>query len=172
MNMELFFLARMDFFVGSTCEYLLMRQIIQRSQFQLAAISNVILTRNRILMASIRNLGDCPCPRCKIPLSTVHKIGTPQDKDDRRSKARIDDTTYRDNIDNARRLINDYGHLVNSADVERLLKPESLVPTSVRSLVLIFPNVTSPVCRMLFRRGSPTVVSTCIQCLWLTFYMR
>lgn len=82
-------------------------------------------------MVSIRNLGDFPCPRCKVPLSEVHNIGTPLDRSERKSKARVDDSARRDKVKDARSLINDYGHLVNSAEVERLLKPESLVPTSV-----------------------------------------
>lgn len=82
-------------------------------------------------MASIRNIGDCPCPRCTILLSEVHNIGMPLDRSDRKTKARCDNTARQNKVNEARSLINDYGHIVNSADVERLLKPESLVPTSV-----------------------------------------
>lgn len=85
----------------------------------------------RILMASIRNLGDCPCPRCKIKLAKVHNIGMPMDRIQRRTQARFDDDARRKKVSTAQALIYKEGHNVNSADIERQLKPESLVPTAV-----------------------------------------
>lgn len=90
----------------------------------------------RILIASIRNLGNCPCPRCEIELSKVHNVGMPLDRKQRRTKARHDNTSRRDDIRDARALIYDHGHLVNSAEVERMLKPKSLVPTAVSAKVM------------------------------------
>lgn len=86
----------------------------------------------RILMASIRNLGNCPCPRCEIQLSRVHNVGMPLDRIQRRTKARFDDDPRRYAVSRARALIYEKGHLVNSAQVERLLKPRCFVPTNVR----------------------------------------
>lgn len=92
----------------------------------------------RVVLASIRNLGDCPCPRCLTPIQLAHKFGTPEDKEKRRQDARVDDKKRQKNISNARKLI--YGKLgvkknsnygVNSTAVEKLLKKESLVPTEV-----------------------------------------
>ena len=34
---------------------------------------------SRILMVCIRNRGKCPCPRCKVPLSKTHLVGSKQD---------------------------------------------------------------------------------------------
>lgn len=86
-------------------------------------------------MASIRNLGDCPCPRCEINLSRVHNVGMPLDRTQRRTKARYDDASRRAKVDSARELIYEHGHLVNSAQVERILKSRSLVPTKVRDMI-------------------------------------
>lgn len=91
------------------------------------------------MLATIRNLGDCPCPRCLTPLTLAHKFGTLDDKKQRTDQARVDDLSRREKIKKARKLI--YGKVgsrnntnfgVNSAAVERLLKEESLVPTCVR----------------------------------------
>lgn len=107
--------------------------------FRVSIISQRRYT-SRAALATIRNLGDYPCPRCLIPLSLAHNFGTSEDRQDRINKARIDDTHRRTKISKARKLI--YGKLgakkntnmgVTSAAVERLLKDQSLVPTSVCS---------------------------------------
>ena len=101
-------------------------------------------TSHRILMASIRNLGTCPCPRCHIPLNQVHNMGKPSDMLRRNSLARVDDNTRRGDINSARRLIYQQNYQVNSAAVERILRPNSLVPTVVRcnvSLILCWLHV-------------------------------
>jgi len=83
-------------------------------------------------MASIRNLGNCPCPRCALPLSDVHLVGTTKDRQNRKKLLRTDDHRYRLTVSNARKAILERNYAVNSAVVERLLKPRSLVPTTVR----------------------------------------
>lgn len=87
-------------------------------------------------MTGIRNLGGCPCPRCKIPLSDVHLVGTKRDRKKRLALARHDDDPRQYAVRTARASIyhsNPKDCLaVDSAHVERLLKPQSLVPTSVR----------------------------------------
>ncbi|KAH7918336.1 hypothetical protein BV22DRAFT_1134671 [Leucogyrophana mollusca] len=84
----------------------------------------------KILFACIRNRGGCPCPRCLIPLSRVHNLGMTRDMEQRRTLARVDDIHRRNAILNARKLIYEKGWAVDSAPVERILKPESLVPTT------------------------------------------
>jgi len=88
---------------------------------------------NRILIASIRNLGNCPCPRCLIPLSRVHNLGMPRDMMQRVTMARVDDSQRRSKICAARRIIYELNLQVNSAAVENLLQAVSLVPTVVRN---------------------------------------
>lgn len=91
------------------------------------------------MLATIRNLGDCPCPRCLVPLSQANKFGTPEDRQSRVSEAQVDDNVRQTKVSKARKLI--YGkpgakknanYGVGSAAVERLLKKQSLVPTDVR----------------------------------------
>lgn len=86
----------------------------------------------RILMACIRNLGGCPCPRCEIQLSKVHQVGTKRDRHDRTKLLRVDDDSRRFKVSQARKHIYDNNNAISSAGVERLLKPLSLVPTTVR----------------------------------------
>jgi hypothetical protein len=53
---------------------------------------------HRILIAFTRNLGKCPCPRCKIPLDEVHKLGADEDMRNRQLLARCDNCNRIDKI--------------------------------------------------------------------------
>ncbi|KAI0058498.1 hypothetical protein BV25DRAFT_1810603 [Artomyces pyxidatus] len=83
----------------------------------------------KVILASIRNLGRCPCPSCLIPKDRIDKLGEPQDMQQRRTLARVDDAKRRSQISSARKIIYEQDFAVNSAAVERILKEESLVPT-------------------------------------------
>jgi hypothetical protein len=82
-------------------------------------------------MVLIRHLGKCPCPRCTIPLAKAHLLGMKSDRNARIAQARTDDARRRNLILTARKAIYQQNFDVDSAAVERMLKPESLVPTSV-----------------------------------------
>lgn len=87
---------------------------------------------HRVLLATIRNLGDCPCPRCLIPKRDIYKVGTVVDREHRKTKARTDDEARRRRVDLARGFV--YGEQqvpVNGVAVENLLKERSEVPTRV-----------------------------------------
>jgi len=88
-------------------------------------------------MATIRHLGDCPCPRCKVPFGSLHLTGTESDRKDRITLRRYDDQDFKNVVSSARRKIYQENHKVTSAWVERKLKGESLVPTSVNVLSTI-----------------------------------
>ena len=45
-------------------------------------------TLNKVLMACVRNLGICPCPRCLIKRGHIHDLGTAVDRR-RRAKLRV-----------------------------------------------------------------------------------
>jgi hypothetical protein len=62
-------------------------------------------------------------------MESMHLIGTKRDKEQRETLARVDSLNRREKVSNARRLIYESNFAVDSAAVERLLKPESLVPT-------------------------------------------
>ncbi|OBZ78491.1 hypothetical protein A0H81_02022 [Grifola frondosa] len=80
----------------------------------------------KIIIASIRNLGRCPCPRCLIPLDRVHNLGMARDLAQRTTLSRVDDVNHRNQVASARSIIYNMNYAVNSAAVERLLAKESL----------------------------------------------
>ena len=90
----------------------------------------------RILIASIRNLGRCPCPRCLITLDCVVDMGKRRDMTQRETLARIDDMSRRNRVDSAREIIYEKNYAVDGNPVENLLKVDSLVPTAVSDLFL------------------------------------
>ena len=76
-------------------------------------------------------MGGRPCPRCLIPKACIHQVGTECDKVQRKLSARINDNVYREKIHEAQVLIYEKNWAVESAPVQRILKPQSLVPTLV-----------------------------------------
>ena len=82
-------------------------------------------------MASIHNLGWCPCPHCLIPLDRVANMGMCRDLAQHKTLARIDDVKRRNHVDTAREKIYEDGYVVDSMVVENLLQEESLVLTAV-----------------------------------------
>ena len=88
-----------------------------------------------MLLASIRDKGQCPCPRCLIPLSRVQNMGKPLDMKQRRTLARVDDDARKRKVDIVRELIYQKNYVVNSKAVEFFLKDQSLVPTIVSSYI-------------------------------------
>jgi hypothetical protein len=122
-------------------EYSRTQRIIQKSDspgiFFHTVMSYLCIICNRILIAGIRNLGSCPCPRCLIPLTRVHNMGMKLDAKQRVTMARVDNSQRRSVVGSARTLIYEQNLQVNSAAVERLLKDSSLVPTTVCALNII-----------------------------------
>jgi len=105
------------------------------------------------MLASIRNKGHCPCPRCLIPLSRAQNLGMVRDMKQRKTLARVDDEARRWKVDTAREIIYKKNYAVDSAAVKALLMDQSLAPTSVSEktsfihIMLTFNN------RMLSRVG-------------------
>lgn len=85
----------------------------------------------RVLVATIRDLGQCPCPCCCIPKAKLIAFATLTDMEDRQRLARHNTAERQAKVLQARSLIYDQGYAVNSAKVDELLKNESLVPTIV-----------------------------------------
>ena len=88
----------------------------------------------RVLIASIRNLGSCPCPRCLIPLKRVPNMGKKQDMAQRISRARVDGLERRGRVKAAREIIYAKNLKTDTKAVEDLLQKDSLVPTAVGAL--------------------------------------
>ena len=85
-------------------------------------------------MATIRNLGACPCPRCELPKAQIPQVGTIPDDARRTRLKRTNGTSLSRNIYNARDAIYRFGKSIKSKVVEDILSPLSYVPTSVSHL--------------------------------------
>lgn len=85
----------------------------------------------KVLLLLIRDMGNCPCPRCLVKKSAICALGTPADMKQRQDGKRVDSCALHMKIAKARKLIYQQGYVVNSKLVDDLLKPESLVPTEV-----------------------------------------
>ncbi|KAI0703342.1 hypothetical protein C8T65DRAFT_258430 [Cerioporus squamosus] len=83
----------------------------------------------KVLLATIRDMGNCPCPRCLVRKQDINAVGTPQDMETRVNNARHDDEERRQKVAAARNLIYEKGRGVGSKPVDELLKAQSLVPT-------------------------------------------
>ncbi|KAF6747597.1 hypothetical protein DFP72DRAFT_972254 [Ephemerocybe angulata] len=84
----------------------------------------------KILIASIKNLGKCPCPLCTIPLDNVHRLGKIRDRRARVRDARVDDEDRQTRVAKARHQIYVKNRSVNSDVVKGQLDGFSFVPTS------------------------------------------
>ncbi|EGO24774.1 hypothetical protein SERLADRAFT_370017 [Serpula lacrymans var. lacrymans S7.9] len=78
------------------------------------------------LIATIRDMGNCPCPRCLVPKSEIDKIGQVRDLQSRVAKTR---SYAMHKIKLAREVIYCIGHSITSSTVDDILKNESWVPT-------------------------------------------
>ncbi len=85
----------------------------------------------RVLLASIKSLSHCPCPRCCVPKSRASDIGTKRNANAIVNLARVDNDAHRHDVHRARDLIYLEGYGVKSAAVDRLLGSRSLVPAKV-----------------------------------------
>lgn len=94
-----------------------------------------LCVKSRVLLCGIRDLGGCPCPRCCLPMASIPSMGTKPDALRRERLERKDDDTKRHKVSMARKFIYEQGRNVDSEAVERVLKPESLVPTHVCVLI-------------------------------------
>ena len=66
-----------------------------------------------------------------MPLSKVHQVGMKSNRKARCTLVRVDDDRYKHLISTTRSAIYERNFDVDSAAVEHMLKPQSLVPTSV-----------------------------------------
>ena len=92
--------------------------------------SECLIAINRVLIASIRSLARCPCPRCFVTKDQIDAIGTKVDAR-RREDIRIDDDRRRAKVELTRGWIFESGTKLNGAACERVLAPTSMTPTRV-----------------------------------------
>jgi len=100
-------------------------------------LSIVLIHDLRVLLATIRYLGSCPCPRCFIKKEYISGLGTKVD-DQRRANLRIDTERRQSKVENSRTWIFDSGRGINSTWVNNLLQEDSWTPTRVGSVEVLF----------------------------------
>jgi hypothetical protein len=92
------------------------------------------LSNCRVLLATIRDKGSCPCPRCLAPKIDFQHVGLLSDMSQRISKAR---SYLRDKVAAAWAAIYGTGAPIKGSVPEAHLKEKSLVPTFVSRSVNI-----------------------------------
>ncbi|KIJ58068.1 hypothetical protein HYDPIDRAFT_103322 [Hydnomerulius pinastri MD-312] len=88
-----------------------------------------------ILLACIKFLGECPCPRCHVKKADIPNMGTKSDMNTREQKPRVDTKDRQIKVSKARKYIFKHGVGINSKRVKNILQGESLVPTHVRCVI-------------------------------------
>lgn len=83
------------------------------------------------MLATIRDKGKYPCPRCLIPLARVQNMGTKRDMQQRQELRRTDNDKRKEKVTKARAKIYEKNMAVNNDGVDAILVDESLVPTIV-----------------------------------------
>jgi hypothetical protein len=93
-----------------------------------------LFSANRVLLATIRDKGLCPCPRCLVSKAKLDRLGFRQDLTIRVDKFR---TFMADEVSIARRAIYELAKPISGSVVEDLLKSFSGVPTMVAILAIL-----------------------------------
>jgi len=83
----------------------------------------------RVLIANIKNMGTCLCPRCHVTIAEVQDIGTPIDTE-RRQDARRPTPAFFQMVARARKSVFK-GFKVSGPHVDKMLGFLSRVPTVV-----------------------------------------
>jgi len=84
-----------------------------------------------VLVATIKDFGSHPCPRCLVTTDKIHAIGREDDRKRREELRRCDNIERRKKVDEAREWLYDKGYAITGDKVDGLLKDESMVPTKV-----------------------------------------
>lgn len=125
--------------------------------FALVVIKFLNVMSHRVLIALIRNNGNCPCPRCLVLKSNIPMMGGKRDLKNRVTSKRLDNAAHRKVIESAWTLVYNRNYSVNSVAVDRLLTDKSLVPTRV-GLIIVCPLMDN--CLTISRTHSPLNLRT------------
>jgi hypothetical protein len=105
------------------------QQITQRSKWTVCIFTGEVnQVIGRVLLATIRDKGNCPCPRCLVQKEQLNNMGQKRDIKFRLKNQR---KFLLNQIQTARSWIYEKAQSITSQVVERLLKPSSSVPTMV-----------------------------------------
>lgn len=86
---------------------------------------------------TIRDLGNCPCPRCLVQKHAIRNLGLVADMKIRRTKRRVDDERRQGRVESARTWIYKKGKGVASKFIDAFLKEASYVPTRVGTFLRV-----------------------------------
>lgn len=89
------------------------------------------LINYRTLIATIKDLGTHPCPRCFVSVKQIYALGRDDDRKQREESCREDNTQRRKKVDDAHKSLYEEGYAITGDHVDGLLKNESMVPTKV-----------------------------------------
>lgn len=96
-------------------------------------VANSAAAALSVLVATIRDLGNCPCPLCLVTLDQIALLGQVTDERTRSSKRRMDTAERVGKVTSARKIIYQKGYAPGNDHSDHFLKPESLVATEVGS---------------------------------------
>lgn len=122
------------------------------------------------MLATIRDQGRCPCPRCLIQKPMISQLGTIEDQVIRDTYSREDNNQRISLVKTASNLIYRRGLGVKSKAVENVLQPFSMVPTMVTLEVITDSQMITylSMARMLSQSDLLLLVSTYSKPLQLT----
>ena len=86
---------------------------------------------HRVLLSTIKNNADHPCPRCLVQKINTIKMGTRLDMRNRLTNIRIDDHVRQTTVKTARRLVFEEGIPLGSERLKTVLGKYSGIPTHV-----------------------------------------
>ncbi len=85
----------------------------------------------KVLLATIRYLATCPCPRCLVQKADIAAMGTKLDARRRDKNVRVENAEHHRLVEMTRTWIYEKGTNITSKFVDRVLSPRSWVPTRV-----------------------------------------
>jgi hypothetical protein len=101
---------------------------------------------SRVLIANIKNMGQCPCPRCSIRLTDIKDLGKAKDIQTRADGRKPTPQLFHA-IKRARKAIFK-GYKVSGSCVERLMGGGSRIPTNVSASTLPSSHQQDAKCRL------------------------
>ena len=104
----------------------------------------------RALIATIKDFGMFPCPRCLVPTDQIYTLGREDDRKRREELCRRDNDERRKKVDDAHKSLYNEGYAITGDHVDGLLKGESLVPTKVFASILLYFWVSMPFVQNVF----------------------
>ena len=104
----------------------------------------------RVLIGCTKFLAKHPCTRCLVLKEDIRNLGTKCDMQTRVNKQHTDNEEFRRGIENAREYIYKYGAFINGKIIDLILGPQSLVPTRVSQIPVIWCSATNCITECLF----------------------